>query len=68
MPQRCAHGQAKEAGVPEEAVREARRAESKDARVAAVLRFVVRPGTEFLQILARVFKKRLRDAARIWIP
>jgi len=37
-----AHGQAKEAGVPEEAVTEARRAVSKDPKVATVLRFVAR--------------------------
>ena len=37
-----AHGQAKEAGVPEEAVVEARRAKSKDPKMTAVLRFVVR--------------------------
>ena len=37
-----AQGQAKEAGVPEEAVAKARRAESNDPKVAAVLRFVAR--------------------------
>jgi len=37
-----AQGQAKEAGVPEEAVAEARRAESNDPKVAAALRFVAR--------------------------
>jgi uncharacterized peroxidase-related enzyme len=37
-----AQGQAKEAGVPEEAVAKARRAESNDPKVAPVLRFVAR--------------------------
>src|SRR5262249_26312710 len=37
-----AQGQAKEAGVPEEAVTEARRAQATDPKVAAVLRFVAR--------------------------
>jgi uncharacterized peroxidase-related enzyme len=37
-----AQGQAKEAGVPEEAVTEACRAESKDPKVAAVLHFAAR--------------------------
>jgi uncharacterized peroxidase-related enzyme len=37
-----AHGQAREAGVPDEEVTAARRAESKDPKVAAVLRFAAR--------------------------
>jgi len=37
-----AHGQAKAAGVPDEAFTDARRVESKDPKVAAVLRFVAR--------------------------
>jgi uncharacterized peroxidase-related enzyme len=37
-----AHGQAREAGVPAEEVTAARRAESKDPKVAAVLRFAAR--------------------------